>query len=118
MTEHHFPERWVDKTILVSCLLLLFIFQLTFPILLVEIDTWVYIVSLTKIMIQVKGKTIFKNFKNFHFQAKKYLKDYVADDFKRTGKCNLQVARDGFITLSLTFALPKNSPYTNTINRG
>ena len=55
---------------------------------------------------------------DIHFQAKTYLNVYVEEDFRKTGKCNLQIARDGFLSMSLSYALPKHSPYTNTISIG
>jgi hypothetical protein len=47
-----------------------------------------------------------------------YLKDEVRQDFWKTGKCNLQIANGLFMTGVTTLALPKNSPYTISINRG
>ncbi|KAI9559660.1 hypothetical protein GHT06_013665 [Daphnia sinensis] len=47
-----------------------------------------------------------------------YHLDAIREDFQRTKKCNLQLARDGFISILTTFALPKGSPYTKTISQG
>ncbi|XP_057365455.2 glutamate receptor ionotropic, delta-1-like [Daphnia carinata] len=47
-----------------------------------------------------------------------YHLDAIREDFQRTKKCNLQLARDGFISIITTFALPKGSPYTKTISQG
>ncbi|EFX87002.1 hypothetical protein DAPPUDRAFT_312491 [Daphnia pulex] len=44
--------------------------------------------------------------------------DAIREDFKKTGKCRLQLARDGFSNALVSFALPKNSKFTNTISKG
>lgn len=41
--------------------------------------------------------------------------DAIRKDFKKTGKCRLQLARDGFSSALVSFALPKNS---KTISKG
>ncbi|EFX87003.1 hypothetical protein DAPPUDRAFT_312492 [Daphnia pulex] len=51
-------------------------------------------------------------------QASAYLRDAIRQDFKKTGKCNLQLARDGFSNTIISFALQKNSKYTKTVNQG
>ncbi|XP_045034758.1 glutamate [NMDA] receptor subunit 1-like [Daphnia magna] len=47
-----------------------------------------------------------------------YHLDAIIEDFQSTKKCNLQLARDGFISIITTFALPKGSPFTKTISQG
>ncbi len=49
---------------------------------------------------------------------KNYVKDAIKADFEKTGKCNLQMAKEGFMTSFATLALQKNSPYTKSINQG
>jgi ionotropic glutamate receptor len=44
--------------------------------------------------------------------------DAIREDFKKTGKCRLQLARDGFSNALVSFALPKNSKFTKTISKG
>ena len=51
-------------------------------------------------------------------QASAYLRDAIRGDFKKTGKCNYQLAKDGFPSAIISFALQKNSKYTETINQG
>jgi hypothetical protein len=45
-------------------------------------------------------------------------KDAIREDFKKTGKCRLYLARDGFSNALVSFALPKNSKFTKTISKG
>lgn len=52
------------------------------------------------------------------FKASAYLRDAIRGDFKKTGKCNYQLAKDGFSSAMISFALQKNSKYTETINQG
>nr|CAH0102967.1 unnamed protein product [Daphnia galeata] len=56
--------------------------------------------------------------RNVYMEGSLYAKDQIRTDFKRTGKCNLQFAKEGFFNYYVTFALPKNSPYTQSINQG
>jgi len=44
--------------------------------------------------------------------------DAIRENFEKTGKCNLQIARDSYLTLFAVMALQKNSPYTDSINIG
>jgi hypothetical protein len=44
--------------------------------------------------------------------------DAIRENFEKTGKCSLQIARDRYLTLFVVMALQKKSPYTNTINIG
>ncbi len=62
-------------------------------------------------------KTI-KNHCKISEQPNIYLKDAIREDFRKTGKCNLQMAKGTFMPVVSTFALMKNSPYTKTINQG
>lgn len=55
---------------------------------------------------------------DFYSQAEVYQWDAVKADFEETGKCNLQLAKDTYATLIVVMALPKNSPYTNSISKG
>ncbi|EFX82216.1 hypothetical protein DAPPUDRAFT_316861 [Daphnia pulex] len=56
--------------------------------------------------------------RNVYVDAKSYLKDVIRTELKKTGKCNLQLAKEGFLSIAASFALPKNSPYTQTITQG
>ncbi|EFX82357.1 hypothetical protein DAPPUDRAFT_316873 [Daphnia pulex] len=56
--------------------------------------------------------------KNVFLEASVYLKDAIREDFKKTGKCNLQMAKGTFMPVVSTFALSKNSPYTKNVNQG
>jgi hypothetical protein len=51
-------------------------------------------------------------------QAKNFQLDAIKRNFEKTGKCGLQMAGDCFLSLPVTFALQKHSPYTETINKG
>ena len=53
-----------------------------------------------------------------HLQGLNYHKDAIADNFKRTGKCNLQLGKEGLMNVMGSFALQKNSEYTKTVNQG
>ena len=44
--------------------------------------------------------------------------DVIKENFEKTRKCNLQLASNSFLNLGTSFALQKNSLYTNTINQG
>ncbi|EFX82353.1 hypothetical protein DAPPUDRAFT_241433 [Daphnia pulex] len=55
---------------------------------------------------------------NSIYDANVYLKDVIRNDFKKTGTCNLQLAKEGFIAVMSSLVLPKNSPYTQTISQG
>jgi ionotropic glutamate receptor len=57
-------------------------------------------------------------FFNVKLQARSYQLGIIKDNFDKTGKCGLQLAGDCFLSLPVTFALQKRSPYTETINRG
>nr|CAH0101875.1 unnamed protein product [Daphnia galeata] len=47
-----------------------------------------------------------------------YLKDTIKDNFKKTGKCKFQIAKEGFMPIRVSFALQQNSPYTKSLNQG
>nr|CAH0104494.1 unnamed protein product [Daphnia galeata] len=55
---------------------------------------------------------------NIYFEASNYLKDAIRTEFLKTGKCHLQLAKEGFTGVTSSFALPKNSPYTQSITQG
>ena len=63
-----------------------------------------------------------KNYKlNIYFYYYKpgvLLLDAIKEDFEKTRKCNLRLARNIFLNLGTSFALQKHSSYTNTINQG
>jgi hypothetical protein len=44
--------------------------------------------------------------------------DAIRAEFKKTGKCNLQIAKEGILTTYATLVLPKHSPFTKSINQG
>ncbi len=44
--------------------------------------------------------------------------DAIRENFEKTGKCSLQIARESYLTIFAVMALKKNSPYTNAINLG
>ncbi|XP_046641263.1 ionotropic receptor 93a-like [Daphnia pulicaria] len=56
--------------------------------------------------------------RNTFAEARSYQLGIIKDNFEKTGKCGLQLAGDCFLSLPVTFALQKRSPYTETINRG
>ncbi|EFX87004.1 hypothetical protein DAPPUDRAFT_235850 [Daphnia pulex] len=47
-----------------------------------------------------------------------YHKDVILENFKKTGKCNLQLGKESLVNVMGSFALTKNSKYTTTVNRG
>ncbi len=51
-------------------------------------------------------------------QAKDFQLDAIKRNFEKTGKCGLQMVGDCFLSLPVTFALQKHSPYTETMNKG
>ncbi|EFX82168.1 hypothetical protein DAPPUDRAFT_241316 [Daphnia pulex] len=51
-------------------------------------------------------------------EANIYLKDAIRKNLKKTGKCNLQIAKEEFIAIMSTLVLQKNSPYTQSIQQG
>ncbi|EFX87008.1 hypothetical protein DAPPUDRAFT_235855 [Daphnia pulex] len=56
---------------------------------------------------------------NVYLDAFNYHKDIVRAEFKKTKKCNLEIlAKDGFSNVMGSFALPKHSDYTKTVNQG
>ncbi|XP_046448054.1 uncharacterized protein LOC124196853 isoform X2 [Daphnia pulex] len=63
-------------------------------------------------------RTIKPELRNVLIDANVYLKDAIRNDFKKTGKCNFQMAKEGFIGTTISLALPKNSPYTQRISQG
>ncbi len=55
----------------------------------------------------------------FYLQGLNYHKDIIIEEFKKTGKCNLQIlVKEGFSTVMGSFALQKNSEYTKIVNQG
>nr|CAH0101813.1 unnamed protein product [Daphnia galeata] len=56
--------------------------------------------------------------RNVFIDAEAYQKDAIKENFEKTGQCNLQMARDSYMTVYAVMALQKNSPYTNSINKG
>ena len=44
--------------------------------------------------------------------------DAIRENFEKTGKCNLQIARDAYLSVSAVMALQKKSPYTDSISQG
>ncbi|XP_046448343.1 ionotropic receptor 93a-like isoform X2 [Daphnia pulex] len=56
--------------------------------------------------------------RNVFAHAVNYLKDVIKEDFEKSGKCNLQIAKEGFMPIRVSFALQHNSPYTKSINKG
>ncbi|XP_046641479.1 ionotropic receptor 93a-like [Daphnia pulicaria] len=56
--------------------------------------------------------------RNVFVDAKAFVLDEIRKDYIKTGKCNFQIAKESFISATASFALPKNSPYTPTINQG
>ncbi|XP_046459985.1 ionotropic receptor 93a-like [Daphnia pulex] len=44
--------------------------------------------------------------------------DIILENFKKTGKCNLQLGKESLVNVMGSFALPKNSKYTKTVNQG
>ncbi|XP_046449181.1 ionotropic receptor 93a-like [Daphnia pulex] len=56
--------------------------------------------------------------RNVFVDAKAFVLDEIRKDYKKTGKCNFQIAKESFISATASFALPKNSPYTPVISRG
>lgn len=51
-------------------------------------------------------------------QAYEYIAMIIDDDFKRTGKCLNLMGQEGFLPSPIGWLLPKNSPYTQTLNKG
>ncbi|EFX82170.1 hypothetical protein DAPPUDRAFT_241318 [Daphnia pulex] len=51
-------------------------------------------------------------------EPRNYLKDEIRNDFKKTGKCNYQMAKEQFLTLMCMFVLQKNSPYMESMQQG
>lgn len=51
-------------------------------------------------------------------QVKNYIKDAIKGNYERTRKCNLQMAKEGFMQSYATLALQKNSPHTKIISLG
>nr|CAH0113367.1 unnamed protein product [Daphnia galeata] len=56
--------------------------------------------------------------RNVYTDANVYLKDAIRNDFKKTGKCNLELAKEGFIGIMSTLTLPKKSPFTQSLTKG
>ncbi|EFX82126.1 hypothetical protein DAPPUDRAFT_241224 [Daphnia pulex] len=50
--------------------------------------------------------------------AEAYQRDAIRENFEKTGKCSLLIARDSYLTIFAVMALQKNSPYTDAINLG
>ncbi|XP_046448038.1 glutamate receptor ionotropic, delta-2-like isoform X1 [Daphnia pulex] len=56
--------------------------------------------------------------RNVFVDGRAFILDEIRKDFKKTGKCNFQIAKESFISATASFALRKNSPYTSAISRG
>ncbi|XP_046642705.1 ionotropic receptor 21a-like [Daphnia pulicaria] len=63
-------------------------------------------------------KLITPGSRNVFVDAKVYLMDAIRAEFKKTGKCNLQIAKEGILTTYATLVLSKHSPFTKSINQG
>ncbi|EFX82161.1 hypothetical protein DAPPUDRAFT_316759 [Daphnia pulex] len=55
---------------------------------------------------------------NVYVDANVYLKDEIRKNFRKTGTCNFELAKEKFIGATASLALSKNSPYTQTISQG
>ena len=64
------------------------------------------------------GDSLLRISSNPLLQGLNYHKDAIAEHFKRTGKCNLQLGKEGLMNVMGSFALQKNSEYTKTVNQG
>ncbi|XP_046448046.1 ionotropic receptor 93a-like isoform X2 [Daphnia pulex] len=56
--------------------------------------------------------------RNVFVDAKAFVMDEIRKDFKKKGQCNFQLAKESFISTMASFALAKNSPYTQKISQG
>ncbi|XP_057376733.2 glutamate receptor ionotropic, delta-1-like isoform X2 [Daphnia carinata] len=63
-------------------------------------------------------KLITPGSRNVFVDGYPYQLDAIKEDFAKTGKCNLQLARDTYMSLLITMVLPKHSPYTDAISKG
>nr|CAH0100778.1 unnamed protein product [Daphnia galeata] len=63
-------------------------------------------------------KAITPGSKKVYVEGANYIKDAIKEDFYKTGKCKLQLAKERFMPLGISFALQQNSPYTKSINQG
>lgn len=52
------------------------------------------------------------------FQSMEYLLDIMYTDYKNSGQCRLQLAKEGFMNFILSFGLQKGSAYTTSITEG
>ena len=41
----------------------------------------------------------------------------MRDDFRATGKCNVEMGKENFMELQVSWAIQKNSPYMDTLNK-
>lgn len=62
-------------------------------------------------MITPESRNVFANARSFQLDA-------IRENFEQTGKCGLELARDCFMGIPVTLALPKHSPYTDAVNLG
>ncbi|EFX82128.1 hypothetical protein DAPPUDRAFT_241227 [Daphnia pulex] len=53
-----------------------------------------------------------------YFTAGVYQMDAIKEDYEKTGQCNFQLAKEDFNHFFASMSLPKNSRYTDTINKG
>lgn len=51
-------------------------------------------------------------------QARSQQLDAIKDNYEKTGKCGLQLAKECFMSTTAGMALQKHSRYTDTINMG
>ncbi len=51
-------------------------------------------------------------------QARSGQLDAIKDNYEKTGKCGLQLAKECFMSTSAGMVLKKHSRYTDTINTG
>ncbi|XP_046641006.1 ionotropic receptor 93a-like [Daphnia pulicaria] len=56
--------------------------------------------------------------KNVFADAGVYQMDAIKEDYEKTGQCNFQLAKEDFNHFFASMSLPKNSRYTDTINKG
>ena len=41
----------------------------------------------------------------------------MKDDFRGTGKCNVEMGKENFMELQVSWAVQKNSPFKDTLNQ-
>ncbi len=50
----------------------------------------------------------------FFPQASEYALDTIIEEYKNFGRCNLQLAKEGFLRFSTGWMFPKRTPYRNS----